>query len=174
MITASVDIRRLLPADAALYRQIRLEGLKTAPEAFGSTFERESAEPLPWFAARLENAAVFAAFADDEVIGIAGLFVKQGPKDAHKGGLWGMYVRPEARQHGVGRRLVEAVVEHARGYVELIQLTVVSGNEPARRLYAALGFVEYGIEKNALKQGGRYWDEMLMAKSLLPDEPTRK
>ena len=52
-------------------------------------------------------------------------------------------------------------------HVELIQLTVVSENEAARRLYADLGFVEYGIERNALKQGGRYYDEILMAKDLM-------
>jgi hypothetical protein len=27
--------------------------------------------------------------------------------------------------------------------------------------------VDYGLEKNALKQDGRYYDEMLMAKNLL-------
>jgi RimJ/RimL family protein N-acetyltransferase len=48
--------------------------------------------------------------------------------------------------------------------VELLQLAVVSDNEPARRLYARLGFVEYGIEKKSLKQGGRYTDEVLMVK----------
>jgi hypothetical protein len=42
------------------------------------------------------------------------------------------------------------------------------GNEPARRLYARLGFVEYGIERNSLKHGGRYYDEILMAKDLTP------
>ena len=41
-----------------------------------------------------------------------------------------------------------------------------SRNEQARRLYASLGFVEYGTEKNALKQNGRYYDEVLMAKDL--------
>jgi ribosomal protein S18 acetylase RimI-like enzyme len=40
------------------------------------------------------------------------------------------------------------------------------GNEPARRLYARLGFVEYGIERNSLKHKGRYYDEILMAKDL--------
>jgi hypothetical protein len=33
--------------------------------------------------------------------------------------------------------------------------------------YARLGFLEYGVEKNALKQAGRYYDEVLMAKDLL-------
>ena len=53
--------------------------------------------------------------------------------------------------------------------MELLQLTVVSGNKPARRLYDSLGFIEYGIEKNSLKQDGRYWDEVLMAKPLSAD-----
>jgi ribosomal protein S18 acetylase RimI-like enzyme len=170
---ADAPIRRLLPADAGLYRGIRLEALSLAPEAFGSTFARESAKPLAWFAARLESAAVFGAFDGSNLLGIAGFFVNQGQKEAHKGALWGMYVRPNARAAGHGQRLVEAVVEHARRHVEVLQLTVVSGNEPARRLYAKLGFVEYGIEKNALKQDGRYWDEILMAKPLLPDKATR-
>ena len=37
---------------------------------------------------------------------------------------------------GIGGRLVEAVIEHARAHVELIQLTVVSENLAARRLYS--------------------------------------
>jgi ribosomal protein S18 acetylase RimI-like enzyme len=78
-----------------------------------------------------------------------------------------MYVRPGARGIGLGRRLVEAVLDLARQRVELIQLTVVQDNEQARRLYASLGFLDYGLEKNALKQDSRYYDEVLMAKNLL-------
>ncbi len=77
-----------------------------------------------------------------------------------------MYVRPDSRNAGLGRRLAEAVIEFARPRVELIQLAVVSDNVTARRLYAGLGFAEYGIERNALKQDGRYYDEVLMAKDL--------
>jgi RimJ/RimL family protein N-acetyltransferase len=47
---------------------------------------------------------------------------------------------------------------------------VVTGNEAALRLYAGLGFVQYGLEKKALKQGGRYYDEILMAKDLAQDQ----
>jgi RimJ/RimL family protein N-acetyltransferase len=167
---AELSLRRLLSADAALYREIRLEALKQNPEAFGSTYETESTQPLTWFAERLDSSAVFGAFDSSGLVGIAGFYIQQGRKQTHKGALWGMYVRQSVREAGVGRRLVEAVIEHARRRVELIQLSVVSGNEHAQQLYASLGFVEYGVERNALKHDGRYWDEVLMAKSLLSDQ----
>jgi ribosomal protein S18 acetylase RimI-like enzyme len=167
--TACVDIRRLTSADAPAYREIRLAGLRDRPEAFGSTFVRESTQPLTWFCDRLSNSAVFGAFHSMALVGVAGLAIREGEKERHKGLLWGMYVRPDARKGGVGKRLVEAVIDHARAHVEVIQLSVISENEPARRLYAGLGFVEYGREKDSLKQNGRYYDEILMALDLRLD-----
>lgn len=166
MDVADIQIRLLTSADAASYRGIRLAGLKDAPEAFGSTFEAEVVKPLAWFFDRLTASQVFGAVRGREVLGVAGFAVRGGEKGAHKGLLWGMYVRPEARGTGLARRLVETVINFARPRVELIQLSVVVGNEPARRLYARLGFIEYGIEKNSLKHGSRYYDEILMAKQL--------
>src|SRR5215831_11314659 len=169
MSADGIEIRRLTqedPTDADLYRGIRLEALQANPEAFGSTFEVENAQPLSWFSDRLGGSTVLAAFRDAELIAIAGFAVQQGQKQAHKGILWGMYVRPAARRASVGRRLVEAICDLARQQVELIQLTVVAENDQARSLYMRLGFLEYGLEKNALKQGGRYYDEVLMAKDL--------
>jgi len=166
---ACINIRRLTPADAAAYRDIRLAGLSETPEAFGSTFERESTQPLAWFCERLDNSHVLGAFRSKDLLGITGFRIHEGEKERHKGLLWGMYVRPDARKAGVGRQLVEAVIDHARDRVEVIQLSVVSGNEPARRLYASLGFVEYGIEKKSLKQDEHYFDEILMALDLNAD-----
>jgi len=167
---AQIQIRRLAPTDAALYRDIRLEALRCNPEAFGSTFDAENAQPLTLFADRIGGSNVFGAFHDSKLVGIAGLLIGKGQKEAHKGRLVGMYVRPSARKVGVGRRLVETIIEFARQRVELIQLAVVSDNEPARRVYERLGFVEYGLEKKALKQDGRYYDEVLMAKDLKPED----
>jgi RimJ/RimL family protein N-acetyltransferase len=159
-------IRRLEAADSALYREIRLEALKRNPEAFGSTFERESGKPASWFEAAVSQSDIFGAFLQGTLAGIAGYAAQESPKHAHKALLWGMYVRPAARNSGLGKRLVEAVLDHARERVEALQLTVVSENEAARRLYGSLGFVEYGLEKRALKQDGRYYDEVLMVKFL--------
>jgi RimJ/RimL family protein N-acetyltransferase len=164
-----ISIRRLTPGDAALYRSIRLAGLKETPEAFGSTFETEVAKPLAWFFGRLSGSVIFGGFRESRILGTAGFAMRNEEKEAHKGLLWGMYVRPEARGAGVARQLVEAVIAYARPRVELVQLSVVVGNERARRLYASFGFVEYGIEKNSLKHQGKYYDEILMAKDLGAD-----
>lgn len=161
----SPAIRLLRPEDAALYRDIRLEALRTHPEAFGASFEDESARPLSFFAERLTDNAVFGAFDGTALLGTAGFRQGPAPKQAHKGLLWGMYLRPEARGSGLAKRLVEAVLGHARGRVELIQLTVVRGNVPAQSLYESMGFAAYGIEVAALKVGGRDLDEVLMAKA---------
>jgi ribosomal protein S18 acetylase RimI-like enzyme len=164
-----IQIRHLAQVDAAVFRDIRLEALRSSPEAFGSTFEMESAQTLDFFAGRLRSSEMFGAFDVGEIVGMAGLLVQPGLKEAHKGVLVSMYVRPQARRRGVGRLLAEAVMNIARQRVELLHLAVVSGNESARQLYTGLGFVEYGIEKKSLKQDGRYYDEILMAKDLAPD-----
>jgi len=159
-------IHRLLHCDADLYRTIRLEALAANPEAFGASFEAENLHPVDWFAGRLTASNVFGAFRDNELAGVAGFYIEQSPKMAHKAKLWGMYVRPDARRSGIGRRLVGAILEAASARAELIQLNVTRGNEAAHRLYASLGFVQYGLEVNALKHDGRYYDEILMARGL--------
>ena len=166
MNNEDVEIRRLRQEDAVFYRDIRLEALQANSEAFGSTFEIEDAQPLTLFSDRLASYTLFGAFRDTGLVGIVGFAIQQGQKQAHKGELWGMYVQPAARNAGIGRRLVEAICDHARRQVELIQLSVVVDNEQARSLYTRLGFLEYGVERNALKQAGRYYDLVLMAKDL--------
>ena len=169
MTTSDVESRLLTVADAARYRTVRLEALELSPEAYGSSYEQESAQPLSWFEQRVSQSDIFGAFVGGELCGTAGFVIQESPKKRHKGLLWGMYVRPAARNSGLGRRLVEAVLQHASTRaVELVDLTVVSENLPARRLYESLGFVEYGLEKMSLKLSGRYYDEILMVKYLTP------
>jgi GNAT superfamily N-acetyltransferase len=120
--SADATIRRLTPGDANSFREFRLEALKANPEALGSTFELEDKWDVAWFAGRLEDSHVMGAFRDGELVGTAGFAVQQGQKNAHKGRLWGMYVRPNSRNIGVGRLLVRAVLDVARENVELIQL----------------------------------------------------
>jgi ribosomal protein S18 acetylase RimI-like enzyme len=158
------SIRRLGPSEA--YRSIRLEALQNEPDAFGSTFEKESAEPLQVFIDSLARNAIFGSFFGDRLAGVAGFYIMPGPKMSHKGVLWGMYVVPEARGSGLAAALVETVLAYAGKEVEQVQLTVVVSNPRARRFYERMGFVEYGLEEKALKYKGGYFDEVLMVKFL--------
>jgi ribosomal protein S18 acetylase RimI-like enzyme len=166
---APIDLRRLGPEDVSAYREIRLEALADSPHAFTSTLESEQAQPLDRFATRLADDFVLGAFSGPYLVGVAGFYIQPRPKHRHKGMLWGMYVRPDHRTAGIGRKLVEAIIEHVRQHVELLQLVVVADNMPARRLYTNLGFIEYGIERHATKYHGQYHDDVLMALPLVVD-----
>ncbi len=168
-MTPPFTLRRLGLPDAAGYRELRLEGLRSHPEAFGASWEDEAAKPLAWFAERLERNAVFGAPLDAEhLVGIAGLLVPDAAKLRHKGVLWGMFVQPEARGTGLAAALVVRVLEQARGIVEEVRLTAVASNTAAVRLYTRAGFRQYGLERRALKIGNEYHDELLMALRLSP------
>jgi ribosomal protein S18 acetylase RimI-like enzyme len=143
-----------------------LEALRNAPEAFGSTFEKESTEPPQYFVDRLERNVVFGGLFGDSLVGVVGFYRLEGPKMSHKGVLWGMYVKPEARGSGLAAALVENLIEHASKEVEQVQLTVVANNARARRFYRRMGFVEYGLEKESLKEKDSYFDEVLMVRFL--------
>ena len=94
MDAADIYIRQLTPGDAALYRSIRLEGLKESPEAFGSTFEAEFTKPLAWFFDRLSSSVVFGAIRDAKIWQVTGFAIRQEEKEAHKGLLWGHVCPP--------------------------------------------------------------------------------
>ena len=166
MGSTTIQIRLLSPADAELFREVRLEALRSSPEVFGSTYEAEKDAPSTKYAAWLADSQIFGAFQGSELVGIAAFTVKEGKKESHKGLLRSMFVCSHARRAGVGHRLVQVILEAGRKKVEIIQLAVVSSNQPAIRLYESLGFRQYGLEKRALKHNGQYHDEILMALDL--------
>lgn len=112
----------------------------------------------------ITQSQIFGAVIAHKLVGVVGLRMHAEVKLRHKATIWGMYVCREARQYGIGERLIEAAVAHAPGHVEQLQLAVVTENEAARRFYAKAGFIEYGHQINALKHGGRYYDDVLMVK----------
>ena len=166
MTAPDPQIRLLTCADALAYRGHRLKSLRRKPEAFASTFEDERDKSPDWFKALITQSRIFGAVLAQELVGVVGLRSHADAKQRHKATIWGMYVRREARQYGIGERLIDAAVAHASSHVEQLQLAVVTENEAARRLYAKAGFIEYGHQINALKHGGRYYDDILMVKFL--------
>lgn len=160
-----LNIRLLEECDALEFIRLRLEGLQNDPVAFGSSWEEEQTRTPESVGPRLrampDGNFVVGAFQDERLIGITGFVRSDRPKTRHKGFIWGVYVTPEARGKGVARALLTSVLERARGYADLDQITLsVSVTQaPARRLYASLGFEVYGYEQHALKIGDTYIDE---------------
>jgi ribosomal protein S18 acetylase RimI-like enzyme len=163
-------IRRIRPEEAEAFWALRLRALEEHPEAFGASLEEDSALPMETVRARLAGGGqvVVGAFDGPRLVGMLGLYREARQKLAHKAHVWGMYVAPEVRSRGLGRRLLTAIIEEGRRMpgVELLQLVVVAGNTPAQSLYRALGFQTYGVEPRAMKIGGAYVDEELMVLSL--------
>jgi ribosomal protein S18 acetylase RimI-like enzyme len=158
----SFSIRRLLAADAEAFRAVRLEGLERHPSAFGASLNEESSKPLSFFADRLEANHVLGAENSGRLSGVAGFRLHDSEKTRHRGTLWGMYVRDEARGTGVARRLVDGILAHARAHVEQIALSVWAENPAAIALYRSAGFVAFARDERSLKIDGVYYDELLM------------
>ncbi|MGE0711846.1 MAG: N-acetyltransferase family protein [Planctomycetota bacterium] len=169
-------LRPLEAADAALYAELRLLGLRESPAAFGSSWEEEHLRSPEEMAARLrrdDDSLVLGCFEDDALTGMAGFYRDKHLKQRHRGHVWGMYVRPEARGRGHARALVSGLIAHARGVAGLLQLNleVVTEQTAALALYRSLGFERYGLERRALVVSGRALDEELLVLPLAPFSP---
>lgn len=103
------------------------------------------------------------AFAQGTVVGFCDIVAHAAVGFAHVGRL-GMGVRIEWRRQGVGRRLLEACLAHAkRVALEKVELEVYSDNLGAIRLYESFGFIREGVRARGRKLEGRYQDVVLMA-----------
>lgn len=138
-----VRVEQLGEQDWSRLRQVRLGALAADPAAFGSTYENKCRQPESFWRARLHSAAWFVACHGDEPVGLVAC-VAAAAGD-HERQLDAMWVAPAWRGRGVGERLARAVIAdaEARGAVA-VSLTVVDGNDHARRLYERLGFTATG------------------------------
>ncbi|WP_104667714.1 GNAT family N-acetyltransferase [Ensifer adhaerens] len=160
-------IKHLDQDDVDVFRQIRLEALNRAPEAFASTaadWERLSTEE---WRARLTANAVFVAFEDDRPLGIMGLMRERASRLAHRATIIMVYVRDEARGSGVARRLLTHLTDQARASgIRLLELVVRADNPAAIRFYTREGFREIGRVPGGMFDGEKEVDEILMARHI--------
>lgn len=169
-------VRALVATDEPAWRTLRQQALAERPADFAASPGEDPPEAAAW-AARVADPARrvgFGAFDGARLVGIVDVEREAPAKLAHKAWLGGLYVVADARRRGVGRRLVQAVLEQAARWPGLrqVQLSVNAGNGAAIALYEACGFVRTGLEPGCLKAGGTLHDEWSMQRLLADAAPT--
>jgi ribosomal protein S18 acetylase RimI-like enzyme len=162
-----VSIRPLRPGEGTTLRELRLQALREAPQAFFWSLETEEAIPAEkweeWTDAPANNRIMFVAEEDGRWLGMAGCSLRgdeAGTLDAT-----GMWVAPEARGRNLGERLIDAIMEWGRGRgAKTMEFAVTEDNEVAIALYRRVGFVPTG-RRRALESNPQLVG-MFMAKSL--------
>ncbi|HUL72745.1 MAG TPA: GNAT family N-acetyltransferase [Vicinamibacterales bacterium] len=132
-------VRRAVVGDEGLLRDVRLQALADAPEAFGSTYEREAARTIEDWRRWLAPGVTFIVEDAGAPRGVvAGTHDADDPRIVH---LMAMWVHPGLRGSGAGDALVSAVVGWARSEgARVVQLRVIEQNSRARRFYERNGF----------------------------------
>ena len=133
----------------------QMTGLRPTPEE-ERAFVRKYAEA--------ERAAILVALDGARIVGLLDLWGGTGSYNRHTGRV-GLSVLAPYRRKGIVRSLLNGAVEEAKRWPDFcrIELEVVPWNEPAIRLYEAVGFVREGMKRKAGKFKGKTTDLLLMA-----------
>jgi GNAT superfamily N-acetyltransferase len=140
-----VVVRETVADDWQALRDIRLEALRTAPTAFGTSYQEEARRGDEHWHNRIARGGTFLAYlpaAPDapDASDPAGL-IGGYSEDSHTVELVSMYVRPQGRGRGVGEALVAAVIDWARERnATTVRLWVTETNTHALALYQRCGF----------------------------------
>jgi ribosomal protein S18 acetylase RimI-like enzyme len=168
-------VRQVSPDDWVSYREVRLTALADSPEAFFSTLEQEAEFGEQVWRQRLGRAPSFLAWHDGVPAGtvtalpgnVAGL--PDFPGAWHLVAVW---VSPAARGRGIGRLLVQTVIDEAAAAgAPSVALWVFDANERARTLYERMGF--RATDLTNARPGNPQDVEHLMIRELPASQPRR-
>jgi ribosomal protein S18 acetylase RimI-like enzyme len=137
-----MTIRSASSSDRDLLRELweEFERELGGPAYLQETWE----EAWPDLSRTIKNGAALLAEDDGRAVGfIFCVLGDRGRKTAH---VTDFYVRPEARDRGVGTQLLGALIDPARANgLDHVSLEVLVRNADARRLYERLGFAPVDV-----------------------------
>ena len=162
----TTGVRLITPEDYESFRALRLESLRLLPDCFAADPAQEEAMPKEEWLKRLASASTFGGFVDGELSGMVVFSRPARPKLAHTGDIGAMYVRASSQGTGLADALMTALLKHASDVVEQVQLVVNAENARAIKFYERHGFREIGRIPRSLHVGDRYYDDLLMFRTV--------
>jgi len=170
---SSSAVRPVRPSEVEALRALRIEALRCCPVAFTADLSEAETRPLDAWRDQVTRGGgdgtelILVAAEGEHLAGMTGVWAPKSGKCAHVGTVWGVYVRPPFRGRGLAERMILAGIEWARTISLLrLKLSVVEGNDRARRCYERCGFTAYGIERAAVRWDDRMYDEVLMGREV--------
>jgi ribosomal protein S18 acetylase RimI-like enzyme len=176
--SGAVTVTRFAPQQWLVYRALRLASLAESPDAFGAQLSEQQDWPETLWKMRLEagifseDACPLLAQCDGGPAGLiwgkvegAAASKDHGP-DVHVYQVW---VAPAYRGNGVGKALLDAVIDWARAKnARAIHLSVALGAKSATRLYQRAGFIAIG-KPHPLREGSRLRSQSMFLPLFQPD-----
>ena len=128
---------------------------------------------LDWIERQNGTQHRFLAIMDNQPVGSVGLHVSGQPRQPRMGSL-GLMVHPDYWRRGIGRRLMQHILDLADHWLNLdrVALGVLAPNTPAIALYESLGFEVEGRERHSSIVAGQRVDEIKMARIRNPIDAT--
>ena len=153
-----MPVRPLQPRDFAAVAAIFAQGLATGL----ATFETEVPSWEEWDAAHLPGHR-YVAERDGEIAGWVAV-VPYSRRAVYRGvGEVSVYVAERARARGVGRALLETVIESARdGGLWTLQAGIFPDNVASLELHRRLGFRVVGVRERIGRLDGAWRDVALL------------
>src|SRR5919108_2900921 len=159
-----IEIRHAEPDDYKAIQQIHAQ-----PKAVWGTLQLPFPSAEMWkkrLTEKPDRLYSLVACVENEIVGSLGLWIdSHSPRRRHVGGI-GMAVHDKWQGQGVGTALMEAAIELADKWLNLIrlELTVYTDNEPAIKLYKKFDFIIEGTHVNFAYRDGQYVDAHFMAR----------
>lgn len=169
------EVRAIRPDELDQWWELRLQGLREHPDAFGADYDASVERGPGHLEASTHEGGIGRIFGavtpDGRIVSQAGVY-HEGGKRSHIAVFWGVHTHPDWRGKGLSRALIRLAIEHCRSFPEIrqVHISVNANNTAALAVYTGAGFIPWGREPRALMTESGFHDEIHMAMMLDRDD----
>jgi L-amino acid N-acyltransferase len=164
----TLRIRPALERDVPAITEIYNEAVRTTTGTF-DTEPRSVADRTAWFRSHDERHPILIAEREGRIVGWGSLTAWSERSAYDATGEVSVYVAEDSRGSGLGRRILQALIDSAADLrYHTLLARVAEGNVASLRLHERLGFVEAGVMREVGVKFGRRLNVHLLQRMMEP------